>query len=149
MSTQVLAIRPAEEKGAAAGEAPDRSHAARWGGHAELFDAGYVPTPTSFLKNYSRMGTASLTTAEAMFVLQLMVHKWDRKAPFPSYATIAKRMGISAAYARRLARNLKIKGLLRRAVRVGTTNRFDLGPLFEKLAQIVQVNSRKEEAAVA
>ncbi len=147
MDAQVLPITSA---GAApSADVPDRSHAARWGGHAVLFDSGYVPTPTAFLKHYSRMGTSSLTTAEAMFVLQLMVHKWDQKAPFPSYATIAKRMGISTAYARRLARDLQIKGLLRRAVRVGTTNRFDLTPLFAKLASVVEQEamSRREAAA--
>lgn len=83
-----------------------------------------------------------------MFVLQLMVHKWDQNAPFPSYGTIAKRMGISVAYARRLARDLEIKGILHRTVREGMTNRFDLTPLFDKLAQLVEKQTAEVESAM-
>jgi hypothetical protein len=66
-----------------------------------------------------------------------MIHKRDERAPFPGYKTIAQRMGVSVKYARKIAVDLESKKLLRRVVRIGTTNRFDLTPLFDALAKHV------------
>jgi len=72
-----------------------------------------------------------------------MEFKWDTGAPFPGYATIAQRMGISSKMARRHAQNLEAKGYLRREIRVGKTNRFDLSPLFDVLLRAVQAEERR------
>ena len=105
----------------------------RWGGHAELFSRGFVPVPVTFLKSYASLEPFAMTSAEAMLVLQLMAHKWDADDPYPGYKSLAKRLGKTEGYARTLARNLEGKKLLARIVRTGTTNRFNLRPLFDKL----------------
>ena len=74
-----------------------------------------------------------MTHGEALFVLHLMEFKWDREAPFPSYSTLARRMGVSAKMVRRYAQALERKGYLKRSARTGHTNLFDLTPLFDKL----------------
>jgi hypothetical protein len=84
-----------------------------------------------------------LSIAEAMFVIQVMVFKWDEKAPFPGYKKVAKRMGISEVYARKLARSLQGKGFLLRIPRVGQTNAFDFTPLFTKLVTHAQAEVDK------
>jgi DNA-binding transcriptional regulator YhcF (GntR family) len=69
-----------------------------------------------------------------MFVLQLMAFKWNQNAPFPSYSTLAKRMNITHKQVRRYAKALEDKGFLRRTARIGSSNSFDLQPLFDALA---------------
>jgi len=73
----------------------------------------------------------------------VMVFKWDEKAPFPGYKKVAKRMGISEVYARKLARSLQGKGFLLRIPRVGQTNAFDFTPLFTKLVAHAQAEAAK------
>ena len=117
----------------------------RWGGHTELFSQGFVPVPVTFLKNYASFKPFAMTSAEAMLVLQLMVHKWDEDDPYPGYKTLAKRLGRTEGYARTLARKLEGKKLLARIVRIGMTNRFNLRPLFDKLrAHLAPVAATKE-----
>ena len=101
----------------------------RWGGDESILSEGFVPVPTVFL----RLAGTLLTPAEALFVVQLMSWKWDADAPFPGYRAIADRMGVSVPYTRKIARSLEGKNLLRRQVRRGQTNRFDLTPLFKRL----------------
>jgi len=83
-----------------------------------------------------------------MFVLQLMVHKWDARAPHPAYKTIAQRMGVSTVYARRLGQKLQHKGYLNRRMRVGKTTRFDLQPFFDCLAQHVAAEATRTRKRV-
>lgn len=109
----------------------------RWGGRPALLREGFVAVPTTFLKYYSKL-VPQLTPTEALFILELVVYKWDQRAPFPSYKSLADRMGVSETYARKLARGLQAKGYLTREARTGTTNRFDLGPFFERLAVQVE-----------
>jgi hypothetical protein len=114
-------------------EAVDRDLLTRWGGRPEILADGFVAVPTTFLKYLGTL-RPSLTPTEALFVLELMAYKWDERAPFPGYKALAERMGVSDVYARKLARTLQAKGYLKRLVRVGQTNRFNLQPLFDKLA---------------
>lgn len=127
-SKNVLPLRPVPG-------AKKRDIATRWGGHQELLDDGYVPVVRTFLDHACRLKPFGLTPTEAMFVLQLMFHKWDDRLPYPSYSTIAARMNISPTYARKLGKEIEKKGLLNRVVRVGATNQFDLQPLFDRLAE--------------
>jgi DNA-binding MarR family transcriptional regulator len=113
---------------------PDRTMIARWGGHANLWSEGWVGVPTCFLRSINELAPFKLTAAEALFILQLMSYKWSADAPYPGYKALAQHMGISPAYAKKLAKSLEDKKLLRRVVRVSQTNRFDLTPLFAKLA---------------
>ena len=126
---------PAPEKADA-----ERKFTQRWGGKPDFFDKGYLPVPTNFLELYS---TLNLTTGEALFVLHLMDHKWDARNPFPSYKTLAKRMGVSDKMVRNHAFSLEIKKLLRRQFRVGRPNRFDLTPLFEALQAAIEKKAQQ------
>ena len=114
-----------------------RSYAARWQ-HPELLATGYLVVPSVFMRQYSRLKPYSLTHGEALFVLHLMEFKWDQDAPFPSYGTLSRRMGVSTKMVRRYALALEQKGYVRRVIRKGNTNRFDLEPLFDKLLKVVE-----------
>jgi hypothetical protein len=111
----------------------------RW--HAALKADGFVQVSTFFLENYHRLNQG-LTHGEAMFVIHLMQHKWGEEAPFPSYATIARRMAVSEKAVQRMAASLQQKKLLYREFRVGATNRFDLGALITALIKL----KRSDEA---
>lgn len=111
----------------------NRKLAARWGGNELLFSFGWLGVPDSFLQRYTNLRPYGLTAGEAMFVIQLMTFKWNDKAPFPSYKTLSKRMGVTDKMVRRYAAGLEGKGYLKRQGRIGTTNSFDLTPLFEAL----------------
>jgi hypothetical protein len=116
------------------GAHPTRSAAARWGDKRGLFAAGFVVVPHSFLHRYASL-TPALTTGEALFVLHLMSFKWDRELPYPTYKTLAQRMGITDKMVRRYAQALDKKGYLRRHYQTKAANRFDLTGLFEALSK--------------
>jgi len=104
---------------------------------------GFVPVSTFFLENYHRLKPFDLTYGEAMFVIHLMQHKWNEKAPFPAYKTIAKRMHVSAKSTRRWAASLEQKGYLKREMRIGATNRFHLKGLLDALVSLKQAQPPK------
>lgn len=110
----------------------NRSLAARWGSE-NLFDEGFLGVPAAFLKSYTVLG---ISASQAMFVLQLMSFKWTESAPFPSYKTLSQRMGITTEMARKHAKSLEEKGLLKRVKRHGQSNAFDLKPLALALEQV-------------
>jgi hypothetical protein len=116
--------------------AVDRKLAARWGKHHNLFSRpeGWVGVPDFFLRGHANLKPYALTSSEAMLVLQLMAFKWTEEDPFPSYARLATRMGVSMKQVRRIARSIEEKGYLKRVGRIGNSNKFDLQPLFDALA---------------
>lgn len=131
--TQIMAVKFKDAFDAPSpSSSAERTLAKRWK-HEELFDQGFVPVPVLFLRHYAHLTPHRLSVGEAMFVLHLMEFKWDAEAPFPGYATLAKRMNISDKMARRHAQSLEAKKYLKRQVRIGQTNRFDLAPLFDAL----------------
>ena len=119
----------------------ERTFTQRWGGKPDLFEKGYLPVPTHFLELYDSL---NITGGEAIFLLHLMDHKWDKKHPFPSYKTLAKRLGCSDKMARNHAASLETKKLLKRLPRVGRPNRFDLSPLFEALQAAVEKKAQQK-----
>ena len=120
------------------GSHPQRSAAARWGNHKDLFTRGFLVVPHRFLHHYSLLDPP-LTTGEALFVLHLMSFKWDRELPFPSYKLLAQRMGVTDKAVRRYAQALDRKGYLQRHYRKRAPNRFDLTGLFDALASLTIV----------
>lgn len=120
-----------------------RSFVKRWK-HQSLFARGFLVVPTLFLHHYAHLKPHPLSPGEALFVLHLMEFKWDAKAPFPGYKTLATRMGLSDKMVRRYAQSLETKKYLRRVVRVGQTNRFDLTPLFDALSKAVNQEQKRE-----
>jgi len=117
---------------------PKRDIVSRWGGDQTIIGKGFVAVPVQFLLASASMTPYRLTPMEQLFVIEVMAFKWDTKAPFPGYKKVAARMGISEAYARKLARSLEGKGFLRRVRRVGQTNEFDFTPLFERVVEHVK-----------
>jgi len=109
-----------------------RSAVERWGNHESMFSVGFLVVPMKFLSHYTEL---SLSSSEAMFILQLMTFKWDASAPYPTYATIAQRMGVSEKMVRRYAKSVEDKGLLKRRFQRRSANRFDLSRLFEAVAK--------------
>jgi len=123
---------------------PARDVVTRWGGDSRIKQEGFVPIPKRFLDYHAALKPFSLTVAEALFVIHLVQYKWDAQHPYPSLKTLARRMGITPVYARKLARGLEGKGLLKRLPRSGYTNAFDLTPLFKKLAAHVTAEAEKK-----
>ena len=121
-----------------------RTHAGQWR-HPALFSFGYLPVPSLFLQEYSQFHPYPLSHGEALLVLHLMDFKWDESAPFPSYGRLSRRMGVSVKMVRRYAIALERKGYLRRVVRKGRTNLFDLSPLFDRLKRAVEPSMFDED----
>lgn len=113
--------------------AATRLVADRW--TANLAAAGWTPVSDFFLDNYHRL-TPSMKYSEAMFVIHIMRHKWDKAAPYPGFRSVAKRMGVSPEATRLLARSLEKKGYLYRQMRVSQTNRFHFDSLFAALEKL-------------
>lgn len=105
-----------------------------------------VGVPDAFLRLYARREPYALTVGEAMFVLELMAYKWSGDAPFPSYKSLAARMGVTDKV-RRYAANLEGKGYLQREARIGSTNMFNLNPLFAALASALEEEKKARKAA--
>lgn len=104
---------------------------------------GHVQVSTFFLEHYHELQPYPLTYGEAMFVVHLMQYKWGASAPFPAYATIARRMHVSVKTARRFAASLQAKKYLRREFRTGETNVFHLDKLMIALAELVAAPAPK------
>lgn len=119
----------------------------RWGRHDSLMRDGFTPVVNTFLRYTGKLKPYGLTPTEALFVLHLMSYKWDDNHPYPGYKGIAEAMGVSVMYVRRLAKRLETKQLLRRRQRIGSTNEFDLQPLFDVLAAHVAKESRSPDEA--
>ena len=100
----------------------------------ELVEEGFTPISTFFLDNYSRLRNP-LTSQEVVFILHLVRFKWDERHPFPSFETLAERMGTSYNHVRSQATSLVSKGYLRK-VRRRTRLEFDLHPLFDELGSL-------------
>ncbi len=113
--------------------AAQRVVAARW--TPALTKGGWTPVSDYFLDSYRKLNPP-ITSSEALLIIHLVRHKWDDAPPFPGFKTLAKRMGITATSARNHARSLDKKGYLKRQKRVGTTNLFDLRPLFQALENL-------------
>ncbi len=124
-------IRPDDFLKAAA---KNQSISGRWGSQ-EVFGRGFLAVPTLFLKMYAKLNPP-LSPAEAIFVLELMDHKWTTAHPFPSYKTLAERMNVTDKMVRRYAQKLEDKHYLQRIHRKNKTNEFDLTRLFQALQQI-------------
>ena len=111
---------------------PKRTVGDRW--TSSLTDRGFTAVSNVFLELYSSLNP-KITHGEAMFIIHLMQHKWDDKAPYPSIGRIAKRMGISPTATRALARSLEKKGYLHREGQPGRSNRYHFVKLFRALEQ--------------
>jgi hypothetical protein len=124
-----------------------RKVAARW--TESIAHGGWAPIAHDFLDNYHRLPNP-LTTIEAMVVILLMRFKWDERHPFPSAKRLGRMMGLGSTSIRNYFRSLEGKGYLQRIKRPGSSNAFDLTPLFrevERTALNVKLEGRREATA--
>jgi hypothetical protein len=138
-------------------EAPkkNRSPSVRWSKKLITRGKGFTPVSNFFLQNYHRLNPG-LTSAEVVVLIHLFSYKWDEEMPYPGSKAIAERMDISVTAVRGHLRVLeKRKKCLVRHRQIGSTNRYDLSPLIQKLeklliADIAAAESKKaKKAAVA
>jgi hypothetical protein len=127
-----------------AAKAVQREIGQRW--TPRIARRGWTPVSDYFLKNCARL---KVSPTEAMVIVHLMSFKWDSNAPFPGLKTIASRMGITATSVRTHIRKLEKRELLKRTFVVGTTNRFNLEPLFRKLEDLLDEDKAARIAAAA
>ena len=138
MTAEFLAYPASGSLSGAVNRVTNHSLAARWGS-LRLFDEGFVGVPASLVTRYAKLG---LSAGEFVFVLELMVFKWNEQAPFPSYHTLAHRMGVTTEMTRRHAKSLESKGMLKRLRRTGQSNVFDLLPLTTTLNALLELEQR-------
>jgi hypothetical protein len=111
-----------------------------------LVKDGFTPVSNYFLENYAKL-SPHISHAEAMLVIHLMRYKWDGEDPYPSFKTLSEQMGMSEQMARQHARSLEQKKYLFRRIQVGTTNRFQLQPLFDALEARLAAERKKSKKA--
>jgi len=106
----------------------------------------FTAVSDAFLRHYRDL---KLTNTEAMLLIHLISYKWDDEAPFPSFDTLANRMGLTKEQVRAHALSLVRKKCLGRTIRPGHSNLFHFEPLFEKLEKLVieyEKDGRRKEA---
>jgi len=123
---------------------------ARWT-PAIIRAGGFTPISVLFLDNYSSL-PVPLKSTEAMLVIHLIRHKMDARAPFPSLAHLALKMGLKVSAVRSRMRALEAKGYIVRESRVARSNIYRLDGLFEALEALIarnesRVKSEKEASA--
>ncbi len=104
---------------------------------ALIAKGGFTPISVFFLESYSSL-PQPLSHAEALLVIHLMRHKFDKEAPYPGFKSLAKKMGVTPTAVRGYARSLETKGYLKRVMREAQTNKFQLEPLFKALEKLLQ-----------
>ncbi len=109
-----------------------RSVAERW--TPALARKGYTPLVAAFVeyacrRHSARSGGLGLTPVQAMIVIQLMYHKWDRAMPRPAVGTLAVRLGVTETTIRSNLDALVRRRLLRKHLQPGRPSYYDLTPL--------------------
>lgn len=112
----------------------EKSIRGRWGASLANSKSGYVTLPNVLLNYYSLLGMSEI---ELVFILQVMSYKWTSAKPYPSFNTIAHKMGKSRDTVQGYARSLESKRLLKRVQRTGYSSKIDVSPLIQILEEIV------------
>ena len=125
-----------------------RSARVRWGNHAELFFDGFLVVPYKFLRSYTAL-RPPLSNGEVLFILHLMSFKWEEAAPYPSYKTLGRLMGVDEKTVQRHAQSLCRKKYLYRIFQPKGSNRFDLTNLFAAVAKAESIPVKRAHAVAA
>ena len=134
-----------EFPGSIGGNHKKRSARVRWGNHNELFLDGFLVVPYKFLRSYAAL-RPPLSNGEVLFILHLMTFKWEEAAPYPSYNTLARLMGVDEKTVQRHAQSLCRKRYLYRIFQPKGSNRFDLTNLFAALAKAESIPVKRAHA---
>jgi DNA-binding MarR family transcriptional regulator len=114
----------------------------------------FCPVSSYFLHNYYRLrpheGAQGLTSTEAMTLIQIIDHKWDRRAPWPTLGTLAKRLGSTERTVRATIKRLEALGYIQREYAPhGGPNRYHLDGLFKALEQMMDADLAAQDAQAA
>lgn len=112
---------------------------ARW---TKALARQFCPVSSYFLANYHRLrphpNARGLTSTEAMLIIQLIDHKWDDRAPYPTLRTLASRMGLSVRGVRNALQSLSELGYVRRELSMtGGPTRYHLDGLNKALEALM------------
>jgi DNA-binding MarR family transcriptional regulator len=105
----------------------------------------FTPISLYFIQNYHRL-PYPISAIEFTLIVHLISHKWDDAMPFPKVSTLAKKMLRSEAAVRGAARSLEKKKYLKRYMKRGKPNHFDLTPLFEALEKLYDADAAAKPA---
>lgn len=108
----------------------EKSIRARWGEQLATSKRGYTTVPNVLLDTYNALG---ITEGEFVFLMEIIYYKWTVNKPYPSFKTIANKMGRARNTVQSYARSLEEKGLIKRCFRKGLPNKIDVAPLVKAL----------------
>lgn len=111
--------------------ATTHSFANRWSRAIE--EHGYTSLPTLLLHKRTAL---NITVPEIHIILCIESFRWDKRSPYPSMGSIAKRAQRSTRATRDHISSLEKKGLIKRNYRVGISSSYNLEPLIAKLDQM-------------
>lgn len=120
---------------------------ARWG--ARLAKP-FSPVSRYFLHNYWRLaphsGARGLNSTEAMLIIQILDHKWDERAPFPTLATLGQRMGLSPRALRSTVKRLEeLKYITREPSPYGGPNKYHFDGLIKALHELMDKDVEEQD----
>jgi len=113
-----------------------------------LAKKGFCAVPSFLLANAYRLkpheGASGLRPLEVLTLIQLLDHKWDRRAPFPTVTRLAIRMGVSTRTVRGALKSLEDLGLLQREYsETGGPSRYHLDGLFARLEAMMDEDAKR------
>lgn len=109
----------------------NKSFSNRWSKHLKKY--GHTQISGIFLNFYSLL---NLSNEEVMFLIHCFSYKWTDNHPYPSFNTIAVKMGNKRNTIQGYARSLERKGFIKRINRSGQSSKIDLYPLIEILERL-------------
>lgn len=109
----------------------------KWG--KKVMQLGFCMVPSLLLRAQQRLG---LSATQLAILMHLADHWWDAdRKPWPSKATLAKRLNLSARQVQRYMAELETAGLVQRVQRRAAhggiqSNMYDLSGLVDKLKEL-------------
>lgn len=111
----------------------DYSLRARWGD--DLLDRGIACFPVLLFEVYHLLG---ISEEELVFIQQAFCYKWDDRNPYPSFSTIAAKMGKTKRTIQHYAESLEKKKLMERKPRLGGSSELDFSLLLAAMRGLLQ-----------
>lgn len=104
-----------------------------------ILQAGFTSVPNLVLEHYAEVG---ISEGELVFTLHVWSFWWNRQLPYPSIATVAKRMNKSWRSVHRYAKGLEEKQLLKITPRYRedggqTSSLYDFEPMINAIVALI------------
>lgn len=146
-----VAVAPADGKKSKKPPAEDKSISDRWG--KDLTAAGWTAVPNVLFEYSQELG---LKTLDMVIILHLAGYWWRKgNDPFPSKATLARKIGVEPRTVQRAIADLEAKGYIERTKRFASSggnlsNSYSFEGLIKKARSFAkQMISDREAKAVA